>query len=183
MEKITMKPHTKAFILIATIYVFAYAVKGIVKFFSFESNELFRKLSKCELDCRKSKVTQKLLSFINICCITDRRGRLFFANVCPIFWSPVFNKLASMILKQFLVERFGRKSDLDQIIAGMQLRQPLMKHSFNSQLVNIEVLRYLFSVFYRQSFHFWFQRFQPTKKMEGLAEAAISNLFKTNSPT
>ena len=30
MEKITMKPHTKAFILIATIYVFAYAVKGIV---------------------------------------------------------------------------------------------------------------------------------------------------------
>ena len=30
MEKITMKPHTKAFILIATIYVFAYALKGIV---------------------------------------------------------------------------------------------------------------------------------------------------------
>ena len=133
MEKITMKPHTQAFILIATIYVFAYAVKGIVKFFSFESHELFRKLSKCELDYRKLKVTQKLPSFFNICCITDtRRGRLFFANVCPIFWSPVFNKLASMILKQFLVERFGRKSDLDQIIAGTQLRQPLMKHSFNS---------------------------------------------------
>ena len=30
METITMKPHTKAFILIATIYVFTYAVKGIV---------------------------------------------------------------------------------------------------------------------------------------------------------
>mgnify|MGYP006896114610 CR=1 FL=1 len=30
METITMKLHTKAFILIATIYVFAYAVKGIV---------------------------------------------------------------------------------------------------------------------------------------------------------
>ena len=132
---------------------------------------------------REVESDSKASFFFNICCITDRRGRLFFANVCPIFWSPVFNKLASMILKQFLVERFGRKSDLDQIIAGMQLRKPLMKHSFNSQLVNIEVLRYLFSVFDRQSFHFWFQRFQRKQRMDRLAEAVISTLLKTNSPT
>ena len=44
MEKITVKPHTKAFLFalsIASIYVFAYAVKGIVLLFSFEHNELF----------------------------------------------------------------------------------------------------------------------------------------------
>ena len=43
MEKITLKAHTKAFLfalLIASIYLFAYAVKGIVLLFSFEHTKL-----------------------------------------------------------------------------------------------------------------------------------------------
>ena len=55
-----------------------------------------------------------------------------FQKVVPIFWSPMCNKPGSISGKQILVKRFGRKLDLDQIIAGTQLKQPLIKHSFNS---------------------------------------------------
>ena len=66
MEKITVKPHTKAFLfalLIASIYVFAYAVKGIVLLFSFEHDEPFWKLSKSKLDCREVEATKNFLLF------------------------------------------------------------------------------------------------------------------------
>ena len=74
MENFTLKAHTKAFLfalMIASIYAFAYAVKGIVDFSPFKHDEIFRKLRKSVLNCREVES------------IKDLRGRLSFPKVCP----------------------------------------------------------------------------------------------------
>ena len=53
MENFTFKAHRKAFhfaLLIASIYAFGYAVKGVVWIFFFYHKEFFRKLNKSVLD-------------------------------------------------------------------------------------------------------------------------------------
>ncbi|XP_067047919.1 uncharacterized protein [Acropora muricata] len=74
MEKITMKPHTKAFILIATIYVFAYAVKEIST----------QKENGTDGGSRHIKFTEDKLSYLNIGAVSRRfvKGSLHCALMC-----------------------------------------------------------------------------------------------------
>jgi len=62
MENFTFKAHRRAFLfalLIASIYAFGYAVKGVVWLFFFYHNECFRKLNKSVLDCREVERNSK----------------------------------------------------------------------------------------------------------------------------
>ena len=82
MEIFTLKAHTKAFLfalVIASMYAFAYAVKGILWFFSVWHNELFSQIEQKRVGLPRSRTRPKTVLLLSmICCMRDLRGSCSF---------------------------------------------------------------------------------------------------------
>ena len=109
-------------------------------FFSFIRNELFRKLNKSVLDCRKVERTSKAsVPFQYICFIRDLTGNCFFPKIRPT--------VLAMVLMQYSTNLEVWKADHS---LALRFRIPLRpndqsrhatertnKQSLNSELMNI----------------------------------------------
>ena len=140
MENFTFKAHRRAFLfalVIASMYAFGYAVKGVVWFFFFHHNEFFRKLNKSVLDCRKvERTSEASFPFQYICFIRGRN--CLFPKIRPT--------ILAMVLAQYSKNLEVWKADHS---LALRFRIPLRpdqsrhttertnKQSLNSELMNI----------------------------------------------
>ena len=140
MENFTVKAHRRALLfalVIASIYAFGYAVKGVVGFFFFYHNAFFRKLNKSVLDCREVERNSKASVLFQYWYMLHQG----FDRELPLpkklphrTGSQSFNKLGSMEVDHSLALRFRIPLRPDQSRHATEISN---KQSLNSELMNI----------------------------------------------